>query len=73
LDLALTNSYILSGYNFYNFGYIKLNRKEIVQLINLPIKYTLYRGKKNKVDDQYLIMRQLYVIFDEGIQWRYYY
>lgn len=71
INLKLTNSYILKGYEFYNFGFLILQESEITHLINSPVKSIIYRGENCRIKDEYAIMRQLLAIFDDGIKWRY--
>ncbi|MFO7614466.1 MAG: hypothetical protein R6W71_07495 [Bacteroidales bacterium] len=71
INLSFKESYILRGHRFYNFGYVKLNEKEIAQFIHSPVNKIIYDGNDFKSINKYLIMRQLFAIFDENMGWRY--
>lgn len=71
LNLYVNNTYVLHSFEFYNFGYIPLDESNIRQLVNSPIRTMTLKGRKSSISDKYLIMRQLFAIFDEDLQWRY--
>ena len=69
LNLKITDSYILEGICFYNFGYVTLNEEELKQLLNSPIDKIEYRDSNCRVGDDFVIMRHLYAIIEEDFPW----